>query len=60
VITNDTERLRTEAHLAQFERALTNLTVTAGDRPTKLQQLEIDAIRAMMSDFRMELREHGH
>jgi hypothetical protein len=57
MITNDAERLVTEAHFAQFERAPANLTAAAGEQPTKLQRLEIDAVRAKISDFRDELRE---
>lgn len=55
MITNDTERRLTSAHLAQFERALANLTAAAGAQPTTLQQLEIDAVEALAADLRDEI-----
>ncbi len=58
MITNEVQRRNTEAHLRRFEKALANLEDKAGDGPTKLAQLEIDAVRAQASDLRAELDEY--
>jgi hypothetical protein len=48
----------TETLLHQFEEALTNLQARVGARPTRLQQLEIDAVTAQADDLRDELAGH--
>ncbi len=54
MITNDVQYRSTKAHLRQFEEALANLKAQAGKKPTKLQQLEIDAVTAQADDLRAE------
>lgn len=58
MITNEVQRRSTEAHLRRFEEAIANLAVKAGEKPTKLAQLEIDAVRAQASDLQAELDEY--
>lgn len=59
MITNEVQRRSTEAHLRQFEDALTNLeTKTGGKKRSKLAQLEIDAVRAQADDLRDELEDY--
>ncbi len=58
MITNEVQRRATEAHLRQFEEALANLEAKAGGKPSKLAQLEIDAVRAQAGDLRAELDEY--
>lgn len=58
MITNDVQYRSTKAHLRQFEEALANLEAAAGDKPTKLQKLEIDAVTAQADDLRAELAEY--
>jgi HTH-type transcriptional regulator / antitoxin HigA len=60
MITNDVQYRSTKAHLSQFEEALANLSEAAGDKPTKLQQLEIDAVSAQAEDLRAEIAEYEH
>ncbi|MBS1837012.1 MAG: helix-turn-helix transcriptional regulator [Actinobacteria bacterium] len=59
MITNEVQYRATKTHLDRFEDAAANLEreVAAGKR-TKLQQLEIDAVRAQAEDLRAELREY--
>jgi hypothetical protein len=45
----------TRTRLHQFDEALTNLQAQVGKKPTKLQQLEIDAVTAQADDLRSEL-----
>ncbi len=58
MITNEVQRRSTEAHLRRFEQAAVNLEAEAGEKPTKLAQLEIDAVRAQASDLQAELDEY--
>lgn len=58
MITNDVQYRSTKTHLNQFEEALTNLRAQAGKKPTKLQQLEIDAVTAQADDLRAELADY--
>lgn len=58
MITNEVQRRSTEAHLRRFEEAIANLAAEAGEKPTKLAQLEIDAVRAQASDLQAELDEY--
>jgi hypothetical protein len=58
MITNDIAYRSTKTHLQQFDEALTNLQAQGGKRPTKLQQLQIDAITAAADDLRAELAEY--
>jgi hypothetical protein len=58
MITNDVQYRSTKTHLHQFEEALTNLKAQAGKKPTKLQQLEIDAVTPQADDLRAELAEY--
>lgn len=59
MITNEVQRRSTEAHLHQFEEAIANLEAKS-KTPTKLQQLEIDALRSQAADLRAELDEYDH
>lgn len=58
MITNEVQRRSTEAHLRRFEEAIANLDAKAGEKPTKLAQLEIDAVKAQASDLQAELDEY--
>ncbi|KAA0232773.1 MAG: hypothetical protein JJLCMIEE_03582 [Acidimicrobiales bacterium] len=58
MITNDVQYRSTKTHLGQFEEALANLRTAAGSKPTKLQQLEIDAVTAQADDLRAEIQEY--
>jgi hypothetical protein len=58
MITNDVQYRSTKAHLAKFEEALANLRAEAGTKPTKLQQLEVDAVTAQADDLRTVIEEH--
>lgn len=58
MITNDVQYRSTKAHLARFDEALAHLQAAAGERPTTLQQVEIDAVRAQGDDLRAELTEY--
>jgi HTH-type transcriptional regulator / antitoxin HigA len=60
MITNDVQYRSTKAHLAKFEEALANLRAEAGTKPTKLQQLEVDAVTAQADDLRTEIEEYEH
>ncbi len=57
MITNDVQYRATQAHLEQFERALANLAAKSGN-PTRLDQLEFDAVSAKASDLRAEIDEY--
>ncbi|MGH3452555.1 MAG: hypothetical protein ACRDQW_18010 [Haloechinothrix sp.] len=59
MITNESERRSTVAHLLRFEEALANLEAkTQAGQQSKLAQLEIDAVRAQAEDLRAELAEY--
>lgn len=58
MITNDVQYRSTKAHLAKFEAALANLRTDAAKKPTKLQQLEIDAVEAQAGDLQAEIEEY--
>lgn len=58
MITNDVQYRSTKGHLRRFEEAAANLETAAGAKPTKRQQLEIDATRAQAADLRAELDEY--
>ena len=58
MITNDVQYRSTKAHLRKFEEALANLKAGAGDKPSKLHRLEIDAVSAQAEDLRAEVREY--
>jgi len=56
VITNEARCRSTEAHLRQFDEALANLEALARpDERSRLEQLQIDAVRAQADDLRAEL-----
>ena len=55
MITDEMQYRSTKTHLHQFEEALTNLLAQAGAKPTKLERLELDAVRAQADDIRAEL-----
>ena len=59
LITNEVQYRATKAHLRQFEEAAANLEakITA-DGPSKLSQLELDAVRAQADDMRAEIDEY--
>ncbi len=54
MITNEVQYRATKAHLERFEEAAANIEARAGKR-TKLERLELDAIRAQADDLRAEL-----
>jgi HTH-type transcriptional regulator/antitoxin HigA len=58
MITNDVQYRSTKAHLRKFEDALANLRAAEGNKPTKLQRLEIEAVSAQAEDLRAEIREY--
>lgn len=58
MITNDVQFRSTKAHLARFDEAFDNLRSSAGKRPTKLQQLEIDAVAGQADDLRSEIADY--
>ncbi len=47
----------TKARLRTFEQALGALIAAAGAKPTRLQRLEIEAVRALAEDLRTEIRD---
>jgi HTH-type transcriptional regulator / antitoxin HigA len=57
VITNEVQYRATKAHLDQFEQAAANIDARAGKR-TKLERLELDAIRSQSDDLRAELADY--
>ncbi len=54
VITNEVQYRATKAHLERFEEAAANIDARPGKR-TKLERLELDAVRAQADDLRAEL-----
>jgi HTH-type transcriptional regulator/antitoxin HigA len=61
VITNEVARRATEAHLRQFQHALTNLEAEhPAARRSKLARLQIDAVRSQAADLQAELDEYDH
>jgi HTH-type transcriptional regulator/antitoxin HigA len=58
MITNDVQYRSTKAHLRKFEEALANLKAAAGNKPTKLKKLEMDAVAAQADDLRAEIVEY--
>jgi HTH-type transcriptional regulator/antitoxin HigA len=57
VITNEVQYRATKTHLERFEQAATNIEDRAGTR-TKLERLELDAVRAQAADLRAELADY--
>lgn len=56
MITKEAQPRSTEAHLRQFDEALANLEAMARpDERSRLEQLQIDAVRAQADDLRVEL-----
>ena len=59
MITNEVQYRATKAHLARFEDAMANLAArTEGGRPSRLAQLEMDAVASQAEDLRGELAEY--
>ncbi len=58
MIASEAQRRTTEEHLRRFDEVLANLEAQAGDAPTKLAKVEMEAVRALASDLREELEEH--
>ncbi len=59
MITNEVQYRATRAHLRQFEEAAVNLDARIGTAgPSKLTQLELDAVRAQADDLRAEIDEY--
>ncbi len=56
MITNEVQYRATKAHLERFEEAAANIEARP-DKRTKLERLELDAIRAQADDLRAELAE---
>jgi HTH-type transcriptional regulator / antitoxin HigA len=56
MITNEVQYRATRAHLEHFEKAGANIESRPGAR-TKLEQLELEAVRAQAADLRRELWE---
>ena len=54
MITNESQFRATRAHLDRDTQAAANIEARPG-KPTKLQQLELDAVRAQPDDLRAEL-----
>ena len=54
MITNEVQYRATKAHLERFEDAAANIEARPGKR-TKLERLELDAVRAQADDLRAEL-----
>ena len=52
-----TQHRFTKARLRTFEQALVNLIAAAGEKPTRLQRLGIEAVRALAEDLRAEIRD---
>lgn len=58
MITNEDQYRSTKAHLDRFDEAASNIEARPGER-TKLEQLELDAVRSKADDLRHELFEFG-
>ncbi len=56
MITNEVQHRATKAHLDRFDEAAANIESRPGKR-TKLEQLELDAVRSQAEDLRVELSE---
>ena len=54
MITNEVQYRATKAHLERFKEAAANIEDRPGKR-TKLERLELDAVRAQAEDLRAEL-----
>lgn len=54
MITNEVQYRATKAHLDRFDEAAANIESRPGKR-TKLDQLELDAVRSQADDLRAEL-----
>ena len=54
MITNEVQYRATKAHLDRFDEAAANIESRTGER-TKLEQLELDAVRSQADDLRVEL-----
>ena len=54
MITNEVQYRATKAHLERFDEAATNIEALPGKR-TKLQRLQVEAVRAQAGDLRAEL-----
>jgi HTH-type transcriptional regulator/antitoxin HigA len=57
VITNEVQYRATKAHLDRFEQAAVNIEARPGKR-TKLERLELDAVRSQAADLRAELDDY--
>jgi len=61
VITNEVQYHATKTHLDRFDEAAANLKAKlAQDPPSRLTQLELDAVRAQADDLRGEIIEYEH
>lgn len=59
MITNEVQYRVTKADLEQFEEAATNLDAKLGKtKPSKLERLQLDAVRAQADDLRTEIEEY--
>lgn len=56
MIANDVQYRATKAHLDRFDEAAVNIESRPGNR-TKLERLELDAVRSQADDLRAELVE---
>lgn len=56
MITNEVQYRATKAHLDRFDEAAANIESRTGER-TKLERLELDAVRSQADDLRVELAE---
>lgn len=57
MITNEVQYRATRAHLDRFEHAAANIEARPGKR-TKLERLELDAIRSQAADLQAELDDY--
>lgn len=58
MIAGEAQRRLAEAHLRCFENALANLGARADDEPNELATVEMDAVRALAADMRLELEDY--
>lgn len=58
MITNEVQYRATKMHLAKFEEAAANLEEKLQGRHSKLDRLELEAVRSQAGDLRAEIEEY--